>query len=80
MTEHKKKAEEDKVMIEDDKKWLTNILEEKTSEVHRIATMQFETMNQVMISNHELNGQDIEITTLKLHNEQLRNHLKSVAN
>ena len=38
--------------------------------------MQLETMNQVMITNHELNGKDIEITTLKLQNEQLRNDLK----
>ena len=33
-------------------------------------------MNQVMIANHELNGKDIKITTLKLWNEQLRNNLK----
>ena len=29
-----------------------------------------------MIANHELNGKGIEITTLKLQNEQLRNDLK----
>ena len=29
-----------------------------------------------MIANHELNAKDIEITTLKLQNEQLRNDLK----
>ena len=38
--------------------------------------MQFETMNQVMISNHEINSKDIEITILKLQNEQLSNDLK----
>ena len=37
--------------------------------------MQLETMNQKMISNHELDGKDIEITTLKLKNEQLINDL-----
>ena len=45
---------------------MTNRLEEKTSEVQRIANMQLETMNQVMIANHELNGKDIEMTTVKL--------------
>ena len=38
--------------------------------------MQLETMNQVMIDNHEINSKDIEISTLKLQNEQLRNDLK----
>lgn len=33
-------------------------------------------MNEMMITNHELNRKDIEITTLKLHNEQLRNDFK----
>ena len=65
VTKKKKKVEEDKVMIEDDKRLLTIRLEEKTSKVHRIASMQLETMNQVMIVNHELNGKDIKITTLK---------------
>ena len=64
-------------MIEDDKRILTNRLEEKTSEVNRIAHMQLETLNQMMIANHELNGKNIETTTLKLQNEQLRNDLKT---
>ena len=63
-------------MIEDDKTILTNGLEEKISEVTRIANMQFETLGQMMIANHDLNGRDIKITTLKLHNEQLRDYLK----
>ena len=29
-----------------------------------------------MIANHELNGKNIEITILKLHNEQLRKKLR----
>ena len=69
VTEQKKKAMEDIVMIEDDKRVLTNILEEKSSEINRISHMQLETMNQVMIANHEINSKDIEITTLKLQNE-----------
>ena len=63
-------------MIEDRKRILTNRLEEKTSKVNRIAHIQMETLNQMMISNHEMNGKDIEITTLKLQNEQMRNDLK----
>jgi hypothetical protein len=39
VTEQKKKFEEDKVVIEDDKRILTNRLEEKTSEVNRISHM-----------------------------------------
>ena len=30
----------------------------------------------MMIVNHELNGKDIDITTLNLHNEKMRNDLK----
>ena len=30
----------------------------------------------MIITNHELNAKDIEITTLKLQNEQLRNDLR----
>ena len=33
-------------------------------------------MNQVMITNLELNGKDIEITTLKLQNDKMRNELR----
>ena len=63
-------------MIEDDQMILTNRLEEKTLEVNRISRMQMETLNQMMIANHELNGEDIEIKNLKLQNEQRRNDLK----
>ena len=42
--------------------------------------MQLEIMNQVMISNHEFNGKDIQITTLKLKNEQMRNDLRRKKN
>ena len=53
-------------MIEYEKRLLTNRLEDKTLEVNRISHMQLEALNQMMIANHELNGKDIEITTLKL--------------
>ena len=38
--------------------------------------MQLETLGQMIIANHKLDAKDIEITTLKLYNEQLRNDLK----
>lgn len=75
--EQKKKVEEDKVMIEDDKSVLINRLEEKTSDVQKLSNMQLDTMNQLMLANHELNGNDINITTLKLQNDQLRNELRA---
>ena len=56
-------------MIEYDKRVLTRRIEDKSSEINMITHMQLETMNQVMIANHEINRKDIEITTLKLHNE-----------
>ena len=49
---------------------LIDRLEEKTSEVTRIAKMQLETLGQMMIANNELNTKDIEITTLKLQNNE----------
>ena len=53
-------------MTGDEKRILTNKLEEKTSEVTRIVNMQLETLGQMMISNHKLNAKNIEIITLKL--------------
>ena len=52
VTKKKEKFEEENVMIEDDKRILTNRLEEKTLEVNRIANMQLETLSQMMIANH----------------------------
>ena len=63
-------------MVEDDKRILTNRLEEKTSKVTRIVKMRLETLGQMMIANHKLNAKDIEIIALNLQNEQLRNDLK----
>ena len=42
---------EDKIMIKDDKRFLTSRLDERTSEVTRIANMQLETLGQMMIAN-----------------------------
>ena len=38
--------------------------------------MQLDTLSQMMSSHHELNVKDVEITTLKSHNEQLQNDLR----
>ena len=67
---------EDKSMIEDDKRVFTNRLEEKSSELTRIANMQLDTLGQMMNAKYELNVKDIEITTLKLQNEKLNNDLQ----
>lgn len=77
ITEMKKKAEEDKVMIEEDKRILTNRLEEKTSYVQNTSNMQLDTMNQLILANHELNGNNIEFTTLKSHNALVQNELRA---
>ena len=67
---------EDKAMIEEDKRALTNRLKEKSSELTKISNMQLDTLSQMMNAKNELNVKDIEITTLKLQNEQLHNDLK----
>ena len=66
VTEHKKKAMEDKPMIEEDKRSLTNIVEEKSTELTKISNMQLDTLSQIMNANYELNVKESEITTLKL--------------
>ena len=66
---------EDKVMIEDEKRVLTNILEENSSKLTKISKMQLDTLSQMMNANYELNVKDIKITTLRLHNEQLKSNL-----
>ena len=71
VTKQKKRAIEDKVMIEDDKRNLVNRLEEKLIELTKISNMQLDTLSQMMNAHNELNVKDIEITTLKLQNEQL---------
>ena len=63
-------------MIEEDKINLANRLEEKSVDLAKISNMQLDTLSQMMNSHHELNVKDIEITTLKLQNEQLQNYLR----
>ena len=75
ITEQKKRAIEDKAMIEYDKRNLANRLEEKSIEFARVSNMQPDTLSQMMNSHHELNVKDIEISTLKMQNEQLQNDL-----
>ena len=72
ITEQKKRAIEDRTMLEDDKRNLANILEEKSIELAKVSNMQLDTLSQMMNAHHELNVKDIEITTLKLKNEHLQ--------
>ena len=58
-------------MIEDDKKNLANRLEEKSIELARVSNMQLDTLSQMMNPYDELNVKDIQISTLKMKNEQL---------
>ena len=76
VTEQKKRAIEDKAMLEEDKRNLANRLEEKSIELARISNMQLDTLSQMMNAHHELNFKDIEISTLKMQNIQLQNDLK----
>ena len=74
--EQKKRVVEDRAILEDDKRNLANRLEEKSTELTRISNMQMDTLSQMVNIHHELNMKDIEISTLKMHNEKLQNKLK----
>ena len=71
VTKQKKKAFEDKTILEEYKRILANRLEEKLEELSKISNQQLDTLSQMMNIHHELNVKDIEISTLKLQNEQL---------
>ena len=66
ITEQKKRAVEDRAMLEDDKRNLANRLEEKSTELTRISNMQLDTLGQMMNAHHELNMKYIEISTLRM--------------
>ena len=66
VTEQKKKAIEDKTILEEDKRILENRLEEKLEELSKISNQKLDTLGQMMNIHHELNVKDIKITTLKL--------------
>ena len=76
ITKQKKRAIEDRDLLEDDKINLANRLEEKCIELTRISNMQMDTLAQLMNLPHQLNMKDIEISTLRMQNEQLKNELK----
>ena len=59
-------------MIEEDKRILSNRLEEKSSKLTKISNMQLDTLSQIINANYELNVKEIEITTLKLQNDLKR--------
>ena len=60
----RKKDKEDRVMIDENKRTLTNILEERTFDVEKLTNTQLDMMNQLMLANQELNRKDIEIKQL----------------
>ena len=62
-------------MLEDDKRNLVNRLE-KSIELAKVSNMQLDTLSQMMNAHHELNVKDIEISILKMQNEQLHNELR----
>ena len=76
ITKQKKRAVEDRAMLEDDKRNLANKLEEKSTELTKISNMQLDSLSQMINAHHELNMKDIEISTLRMQNEQLQNELK----
>ena len=67
-------------MIEEDKRILSNRIEEKSTELTKISNMQLDFISQMVNAHRELNVKDIEITTLKLPNEQLQTDLKTKKN
>ena len=71
ITKQKKRAIEERAMLEDDKRNLANRLEKKSNELTKISNMQLHTLSQMMNAHHEINMKDIEISTLKMQNEQL---------
>ena len=76
VTKQKKKAMEDKTLLEEDKKILGHRLEEKSKELSKVSNQQLDTLSGMMNLHHELNIKEIEISTLKLQNEKLQNELK----
>ena len=72
----RKRAVEDRVMLEDDKRNIANKLEEKCTKLTSISNMQMDTLAQLMNLHHELNMKYIETSTLRMQNEQLKNELK----
>ena len=63
-------------MLDNDKRNLANRHEEKFIELTKISNMQLDTLSQMMNAHHELNMKDIEISTLRMKNEQVQNELK----
>ena len=76
LTEQKKKAMEDKTLLEEDKRILAHRLEEKSKQLSKVSNQQLDTLNQMMNLHYEINVKVIEISTLKLQNEQLQKELK----
>ena len=74
--EKKKKAKEDRTMVEEEKRVMVTRLEERISYVQKITNTQLDMINQLMLVNQELNHRDVEIENLNSQKEILRNELK----
>ena len=59
VTEQKKKAMEDKTLLEKDKRILAHRLEEKLEELSKVSNQQLDTLSNMMNLHHELNVKEI---------------------
>ena len=48
-------------MAKDEKRQMSIQLEERSSDVKKLTNTQLDTMNQIMLGNHELKRKDMEI-------------------
>ena len=76
MIEQKKKVEEDKIMVEEDKRQIATKFEERSSNVQKLTNTHLDMMNHLILTNQELNRRDMEIENLRSQSDQLRSELR----
>lgn len=77
VTEQKKMGEEDKEMIDEDKKkMVTRLDKERINEVKRLTHNQFDMVNQLLSANHEIIRKVEEIEDPRLENNKFKNELR----
>lgn len=76
VTEQKKKDEEDKEMTDEDIRQMATSLDERIKEVYRQTCNQFDVVNQLLSSNHEIARNMEEIANLISKNYQLKSELR----
>lgn len=74
--EQKKKVEDDRAMIEEDKRQLIVRLDEKDKDRRKTALNHLNLTNEILYINRELNGKDVDIAHLRSENEKFKNTLK----